>query len=140
MNTKKLITVILAVLMMAMLFTGCEAVAAPAADGATAAGGATSSLIMIVMIFVIFYFLMIKPEKKRKQKAEEMRNSIEVGDKITTIGGMVGKVVHVTEDKITFETGEDRVRIEVTKWAVSSNDGKGASKEKEDSEEKLVNN
>ena len=140
MNTKKLITVILAVLMMAMLFTGCEATAAaPAADGATAAGGATSSLIMIVMIFVIFYFLMIKPEKKRKQKAEEMRNSIEVGDKITTIGGMVGKVVHVTDDKITFETGEDRVRIEVTKWAVSSNDGKGAAKEKSDSEETLTN-
>ena len=66
-----------------------------------------------------------------------MRDSITVGDKITTIGGMVGKVVHVTDDRITFETGEDRVRIEVTKWAISSNDGKGANKETTDSEESL---
>ena len=141
MKIKKFITVFLAVLMMSMLLTVGAAAAgdAAAAGGATATGGAASSLFMIVIIFVIFYFLMIKPEKKRKQKAEEMRNSIEVGDKITTIGGMVGKVVHVTDDKITFETGEDRVRIEVTKWAVSSNDGKGAAKEKSDSEETLTN-
>ena len=52
---------------------------------------------------------------------------------------MIGKVVHVTEDTITFETGEDRVRIEVTKWAVSSNEGKGANKETTDSEESLNN-
>ena len=64
---------------------------------------------------------------------------IEVGDKIVTIGGMVGKVVHVTGDKLTFETGEDRVRIEITKWAVSSNEGKGANKETSDSEESLGN-
>ncbi len=95
-----------------------------------------SSLVMIAVIGVVFYFFMIKPEKKRKKQAQEMRDSVDVGDKITTIGGMVGRVVHVAGDKLTFETGEDRVRIEVAKWAVSSNDGKG-SKEKTDSEETL---
>ena len=60
-------------------------------------------------------------EEEKKKKAEEMRNSLEVGDKITTIGGLVGKIVHIGGDLITFETGEDRVRIQVTKWAISTN-------------------
>ena len=62
-----------------------------------------------------------------------------IRDRIVTIGGMVGKVVHVTGDKLTFETGEDRVRIENTKWAVSSTEGKGANKETSDAEESRGN-
>lgn len=77
-------------------------------------------LIMIVAMFAIMYFLMIRPESKRKKKAEEMRNSLSVGEEITTIGGLTGKVVQVTEDTITFETGEDRVRIQTKKWAVQT--------------------
>ena len=109
------------------------------AAGTDAAAGGGSMIIMMGVLIAVFYFLMIVPEKKRKKKAQEMRDSIEVGDKIVTIGGMVGKVVHVTGDKLTFETGEDRVRIEITKWAVSSNEGKGANKETSDSEESLGN-
>lgn len=77
-------------------------------------------IIMIVAMFAIMYFLMIRPENKRKKKAEEMRNSLSIGDEITTIGGMTGKIVQVTEDTITFETGEDRVRLQVKKWAIST--------------------
>ncbi|MBQ9412581.1 MAG: preprotein translocase subunit YajC [Oscillospiraceae bacterium] len=77
---------------------------------------------MIVVMLAVFYFLLIRPENKKKKKAEEMRNSLSVGDKITTIGGMVGKIVHIGGDLITFETGEDRVRIQVTKWAISTNE------------------
>ena len=76
---------------------------------------------MIVVLIAVFYFFMIRPENKKKKKAEEMRNSLSVGDKITTIGGMVGKVVDISGDLITFETGEDRVRVQVTKWAISTN-------------------
>ena len=72
-------------------------------------------------MLVVFYFVLIRPENKKKKKAEEMRNNLSVGDKITTIGGMVGKIVDVSGDLITFETGEDRVRIQVTKWAISMN-------------------
>ena len=75
-------------------------------------------IIMIVAMFAIMYFLMIRPENKRKKKAEEMRNSLSIGDEITTIGGMTGKIVQVTEDTVTFETGEDRVRIQTKKWAM----------------------
>ena len=136
MKAKKILSVVLAVCVMACLFSGC---ATTGAADASATGGMASSLVMMVMLFGVMYFLMIRPEKKRKKQAEEMRNNVEVGDKITTIGGMIGRVVHVSEDKLTFETGEDRVRIEVTKWAVSSNEGRGANKEKVDSEE-AVNN
>lgn len=87
-------------------------------EGAAAGGG--SMIIMLVLMFAIFYFLIIRPENKKKKKADEMRNSLTVGDEITTIGGMIGKIVQVTEDTITFETGEDRVRIQTKKWAVST--------------------
>ena len=106
---------------------------------ATAAGGGASTIIMLVLMFAIFYFFIIRPENKKRKKTEEMRSSLSLGDEIVTIGGMVGKVVHVTSDKLTFETGEDRVRIEITKWAVSTNEGKGANKETTDSEESLGN-
>jgi len=137
MNAKKLIASILAICFMALAFAGCTGTTATTTDGTTQSSP-WSSIIMIAVIFAVFYFLMIRPENKRKKKAQEMRDGVEVGDKIVTIGGMVGKVVHVSGDKLTFETGEDRVRIEVAKWAVSSNDGKG-KKEGADSEETLEN-
>ena len=77
--------------------------------------------LFLVIIFVVFYFFLIRPENKRKKKLTEMRNNITIGDEIVTIGGIMGKVVQVTEDTITFETGEDRVRMQVTKWAISTN-------------------
>jgi len=79
-----------------------------------------SMLIMIVAMIGIFYFLMIRPESKKKKKLAEMRSSLTVGDTITTIGGIMGKVVHVDDEKITFETSEDRVRVQIAKWAVST--------------------
>lgn len=83
--------------------------------------GQWSGLIMIVAMFAIMYFLMIRPENKRKKQAEEMRNSLKKGDQITTIGGIVGRIVMVTDDTIVIETSDDRVRMELTKWAVSTN-------------------
>ncbi len=91
------------------------------ADAAAAAGGGMGQMIlMLVLMFAVLYFLMIRPENKRKKKTEEMRNSLSVGDEIVTIGGITGKIVQVTEETITFETGEDRVRIQAKKWSVST--------------------
>jgi preprotein translocase subunit YajC len=91
---------------------------------APAAGGfsieSLSGLLPILVVVVVFYFFMIRPESKKKKKIEEMRKSIEVGDEITTVGGMVGKIVAIKDDYITFETGEDRVRIQVARWAIST--------------------
>ena len=79
-----------------------------------------ASLIMIVAMVAIMYFLMIRPEQKRKKAAAEMRSSLKKGDQITTIGGIIGRIGMVSDNTIIIETSEDRVRMELTKWAVSS--------------------
>ena len=56
----------------------------------------------------------------RGKSQQEMRDNLSVGDTITTIGGLIGKIVNINSDSVTFETSEDRVRIQVTKWAISS--------------------
>lgn len=83
--------------------------------------GMGSLLIPLVVMIALMYFLMIRPENKRKKQADEMRSSLKKGDQITTIGGIVGKIVQVTDENIIIETSDDRVRMELTKWAVSTN-------------------
>ena len=75
---------------------------------------------MIVVMIAVMYFMLIRPENKKKKAAEEMRSSLKVGDEITTIGGIVGTICAVKEQTVVMETGADRVRIEFTKWAISS--------------------
>ena len=85
---------------------------------ATAAGGMGSTMIMMVMMVAIFYFMLIRPENKRKKEAEQMRNALKKGDWLTTIGGLYGKVVAITDRTVVLETSEDRVRIEFIKSAI----------------------
>ena len=93
------------------------------AGAGTAAGpDMMSTIVMLVAMLGIFYFMLIRPENKRKKEAEQMRSSVKTGDKITTIGGIIGTVVHVKDDKILVETGADQVRIEFAKWAISTNE------------------
>ena len=80
----------------------------------------TESILMLLLMLAIFYFMLIRPENKRKKANEEMRNSLKKGDTVTTIGGIVGTIVKVNASTIIVETSEDRVRLELTKWAVSS--------------------
>ena len=77
-------------------------------------------IIMIVVMVAIFYFLFVRPENKKKKAVDEMRSNLKVGDEITTIGGIVGTICAVKEKTVVMETGADRVRIEFTKWAISS--------------------
>ena len=85
-------------------------------------GNLTTTIIMLIAMVGIFYFMLIRPENKRKKEAEQLRSSLKVGDKITTIGGIVGTVVSVKEDRFVIETSADQVRIELLKWALSTND------------------
>lgn len=100
------------------------------------AGGGLSMIIMVVAMIAIFYFLLIRPENKKKKAAAKMRSELAVGDQITTIGGIVGTICAVKEDTIVIETSADRVRIEFTKWAISTKgtqtveDGAGETKDK----------
>ena len=88
----------------------------------TAATNPLAMFLPLVLVFAVMYFVMIRPENKRKKEAEQMRSSLKNGDMVTTIGGIVGKVVDVKEDKFVLETSADRVRIEFAKWALSTNE------------------
>lgn len=94
------------------------------------------TILMLIVMVAIMYFLMIRPENKRKKKAQEMRDSLKKGDVITSIGGIVGKIVSVGKDTIVIETSDDRVRMELTKWAVSSVGVQSGEQPEEKKEEK----
>ena len=96
-----------------------------------AAGGLGSTVFMMVIMIAIFYFMLIRPENKRKKEAEEMRSAVKKGDKIVTIGGICGTVVDVKENKIVIESGADQVRIELEKWALSTNETAAEAKKAE---------
>ena len=88
----------------------------------TMIGGLGGTFFMLIGMFALMYFVMIRPENKRKKEAEQTRNSVKNGDEITTIGGIVGTVVNIKDDKFVIETGADQVRIELAKWALSTNE------------------
>ncbi|MDR0937310.1 MAG: preprotein translocase subunit YajC [Oscillospiraceae bacterium] len=79
-----------------------------------------TTLLPFVVLIVVFYFFLIRPENKKKKTVAEMRKSLSVGTTITTIGGIVGKIVNIKDDEITIETGADEVRFTVMRWAISA--------------------
>ncbi len=91
-------------------------------------GGNTGSSIMsiglIVVMFVALYFFMIRPQKKQEREINDMRNNLQVGDEITTIGGIIGKIVSIKEETLMIETGHDRTKIRILKTAVRNVDVK----------------
>lgn len=80
------------------------------------------SLLVTTVLFIGMYFLLIRPSTKKKKEEDQMRNSLTIGDEVTTIGGIVGKIVSIKDDSENFiiETGSDRNKIKVKKWAVAS--------------------
>ena len=93
---------------------------ATGAEGASNGGGATM-IIMIVAMFALMYFTTIRPQKKQQKMEQEIRENTQIGDEITTIGGICGKVVAVKDDTIVIETGSDRVKIKFKKYAIQTN-------------------
>ena len=108
-------------------------------EGTSGQGGGSGLIIMLVIMLGVFYFFMIRPENKRKKEAEQIRSSVKNGDKITTIGGIVGTVVDVKEDRFVIETSADQVRVELMKWSLSTNESaaeRAAAEAKKAKEEK----
>ena len=81
-------------------------------------GNTWTFILMIVVLGLALYFLMWRPQKKKEKQAQELRNSIEVGDEVTTIGGIVGRVVSVKEDTFVLETAGERSRMRFKRWAI----------------------
>lgn len=98
-------------------------------DETTSGSGSTGiwgTLIMMALILVFFYFFMIRPQKKQEKKDAEMRNSLAIGDEVTTIGGIIGKVVSIKDETFVLETTKDKTKIRFLKGAVRSVDVKAA--------------
>ena len=79
-----------------------------------------ASLLPLIIILVLMYFLMIRPQNKKDKQIKEMRNSLQVGDEIITIGGICGKIVKTKDEPIVIQVGADKVKFEMMRWAVSS--------------------
>lgn len=88
-------------------------------ETAATTGALVSSIVPFALVIVLMYFMIIRPQKKKDKKMEELRSSIEIGDTVTTIGGIVGLVVAIKEDTIVLETGTDRSKIRFKRWAIS---------------------
>lgn len=87
-------------------------------------GSLMSMLLPILLVFVVFYFFLIRPEKKRKKDITNMRDALKVGDEIVTIGGIVGKITNIKDEQVTIETGADKSKIRIMKWAIGSKEDK----------------
>ena len=83
-----------------------------------------STVFMLVLMFAMLYFFMIRPENKRKKEAQNMRDSLAVGDEITTIGGIIGKIVSIKDETCVIETSRDCTKIRILKSAISRVDVK----------------
>ena len=120
-QVKRILALASALIALAMC-AGCVPTDASGAGGTgtEATGSIFSMVVTFGLMIVLFYFLLIRPENKRKKQVNEMRSTLKVGDEVTTIGGMVGKIVSIKDDVIVIETGADRVRVELARWSVST--------------------
>ncbi len=103
-----------------MIFNLLETSSAPT----TGQGGLTETLLMIApiaLMFVVMYFIMIRPQRKKQKEEEKMRNNIQIGDEILTIGGFYGRVVSIKEDAIIFESASDHTKQKIARWAIQQN-------------------
>jgi len=96
----------------------------------SAGGSGMMTIIMILLIIVVFYFFMIRPQQKRQKQMEEFKKSLEKGDKVTTIGGIHGKICDVKENTFVVEIAND-VRVEVDKAAISVDEAQLKAKKQE---------
>ncbi len=91
------------------------------AQQATAGNSFFSFILPLLLMFVLLYFLAIRPQRKQEKEAKEMQSSIQIGDEIVTNGGIIGMVVRIGDDNIVIETGGERNKIRIKKWAIAEN-------------------
>ncbi len=107
------------------MLTAAQIAFAETATTTAASQDTTGSIIYMLCSFgvliLVFYFFMIRPQKKKEKEAKQLRDNLQIGDEVTTIGGITGIVVRKTEDTVVIETGGDRSKIRVKLWAISEN-------------------
>ena len=104
--------------MLNSLFFLLEAASGSGSGGSGGSGNSWPTLIMLVLVVVFFYFFLIRPQKKQEKEANNMRNSLEIGDEVVTIGGIIGQIVSIKGDTVTIVTSKDRNKIRFLKSAI----------------------
>jgi preprotein translocase subunit YajC len=84
-------------------------------------GALMASFLPMIILLIIFYLFLIRPQNKKEKETKAMRDNIQIGDEVCTIGGIVGIVIRITEDTVVIETGGDRNKIRIKKWAIQEN-------------------
>ena len=108
-------------LMSKFLLLADEAAATTAETGnSVGVMGYVTTFLPLILIVVLMYFMLIRPQKKKQKEEKQMRDNLRVGDELTTIGGVYGRVVGITDRTVVIETSEDRVRVEFVKSAIGS--------------------
>lgn len=108
-------------------------------SGSTSGGSMWTLIIIYALIFVGIYFILIRPKSKKSKQEQQLRNSLQIGDEITTIGGIVGRVIAIREesDEIVLETGSEKTKMVFKRWSISTvNSDKDKPAEKTDKTEK----
>ena len=88
-------------------------------ETASGSGSMWSSIIMMALIIVVFWSFIIRPQRKKDKETAKMRSELQVGDEIVTIGGIIGIIVSMKEDSLVIETGSDRSKVRLARWAIS---------------------
>ena len=99
----------------------CMTSTGTSAEGTASSGSSWSMILLLGLMFVVMYFMMIRPQKKKQAEEQKLRDSVQIGDEITTIGGINGRVVTVKEDSIVIETGADRTKMKLMRWGIQTN-------------------
>lgn len=125
--------------------TSAVSLSSCAPAGGEGSNNGSSMWVMLVLYAVIIaavYLLMIRPNSKKKKQEQALRDNLEIGDEITTIGGITGRVVSIKDDSDTFilETGADRTKMQLKKWAISTNDTAQAKAEAKKAEAAAAKN
>jgi len=121
-RTKGITLVLIIAVFLALALSGCMPTATggiEAGEGEAGAAGGMMTFLPLILIVVVFYFILIRPQNKKNKQVQQMRNAIKRGDRVTTIGGFIGKVVRIKEEVITVEVGSDKTRLDIMRWGIS---------------------
>ena len=124
-GTKRIAAVMMFALFAALALSGCMPMQADGIDAGTGEAGPTGGImgfLPLILIVVVFYFILIRPQNKKNKQVQQMRSAVKRGDRVTTIGGFIGKVVRIKDEVVTIEVGSDKTRLDIMRWGISKID------------------
>ena len=141
-GTKRIAAVMIFAVFAALALSGCMPMGGgdgiDAGTGEASTAGGMMSFLPLILIVVVFYFILIRPQNKKNKQVQQMRSALKRGDRVTTIGGFIGRVVRIREEVITIEVGSDKTKLDIMRWGISKIDDQNpipkGSKEKADEE------